>query len=87
MYKAGYELDHSNGFNRGELNIFAGGSGCGKSLFFDNLGVNRRTQRSILDLCCEIWVVLPEFDAKIETVLDCAAKIAMEKHKTGEHNV
>jgi len=45
------------------------------------------TQRSILDLCCEIWVVLPEFDTKIETVLDCAAKIAMEKHKTGEQNV
>ena len=28
------------GFNRGELNIFAGGSGSGKSLFLANLGVN-----------------------------------------------
>ena len=30
----------SSGFNRGELNIFAGGSGAGKSLFLANLGVN-----------------------------------------------
>jgi replicative DNA helicase len=28
------------GFNRGELNIFAGGSGAGKSLFLANLGLN-----------------------------------------------
>jgi archaellum biogenesis ATPase FlaH len=28
------------GMNRGELNIFAGGSGAGKSLFLANLGVN-----------------------------------------------
>lgn len=28
------------GFNRGELNIFAGASGAGKSLFLANLGVN-----------------------------------------------
>ena len=28
------------GFNRGELNIFAGGSGSGKSLFMQNLAVN-----------------------------------------------
>lgn len=28
------------GFNRGELNIFAGGSGSGKSLFMQNLSVN-----------------------------------------------
>lgn len=28
------------GFNRGELNIFAGSSGAGKSLFLANLGVN-----------------------------------------------
>ena len=28
------------GFNRGELNIFAGGSGAGKSLFLQNLGIN-----------------------------------------------
>ena len=28
------------GFNRGELNIFAGGSGAGKSLFLQNLGCN-----------------------------------------------
>jgi len=35
-------LDHKlfGGFNRGELNIFAGGSGAGKSLFLANLGVN-----------------------------------------------
>ena len=36
------ELDRKlfGGFNRGELNIFAGGSGAGKSLFLANLGVN-----------------------------------------------
>jgi archaellum biogenesis ATPase FlaH len=28
------------GFNRGELNIFAGGSGAGKSLFLQNLAIN-----------------------------------------------
>jgi replicative DNA helicase len=35
-------MDHKlfGGFNRGELNIFAGGSGAGKSLFLANLGVN-----------------------------------------------
>jgi len=35
-------MDHRlfGGFNRGELNIFAGGSGAGKSLFLANLGVN-----------------------------------------------
>ena len=32
------------GFNRGELNIFAGGSGAGKSLFLANLGVNFAAQ-------------------------------------------
>jgi archaellum biogenesis ATPase FlaH len=31
------------GFNRGELNIWAGGSGAGKSLFLANLGVNYAT--------------------------------------------
>ena len=31
------------GFNRGELNIFAGGSGAGKSLFLQNLAVNLST--------------------------------------------
>jgi len=31
------------GFNRGELNIFAGGSGSGKSLFMQNLSVNFAT--------------------------------------------
>jgi archaellum biogenesis ATPase FlaH len=35
-------MDHRlfGGMNRGELNIFAGGSGAGKSLFLANLGVN-----------------------------------------------
>jgi KaiC/GvpD/RAD55 family RecA-like ATPase len=28
------------GFNRGELKIFAGGSGSGKSLFMQNMAVN-----------------------------------------------
>lgn len=32
------------GFNRGELNIFAGGSGSGKSLFMQNISVNWVTQ-------------------------------------------
>ena len=41
--KTGWEsLDRKlfGGFNRGELNIFAGGSDAGKSLFLANLGVN-----------------------------------------------
>ena len=41
--KTGWQtVDHRlfGGFNRGELNIFAGGSGAGKSLFLANLGVN-----------------------------------------------
>jgi archaellum biogenesis ATPase FlaH len=41
--KTGWEtLDKRlfGGMNRGELNIFAGGSGAGKSLFLANLGVN-----------------------------------------------
>jgi len=41
--KTGWEtLDKKlfGGFNKGELNIFAGGSGAGKSLFLANLGVN-----------------------------------------------
>lgn len=35
-------MDHLlyGGFNRGELNIFAGGSGAGKSLFLQNLAIN-----------------------------------------------
>jgi replicative DNA helicase len=35
-------VDHHlyGGFNRGELNIFAGGSGAGKSLFLQNLALN-----------------------------------------------
>jgi len=32
------------GFNRGELNIFAGGSGSGKSLFMQNLAINWASQ-------------------------------------------
>jgi archaellum biogenesis ATPase FlaH len=32
------------GFNRGELNIFAGGSGSGKSLFMQNIAINWITQ-------------------------------------------
>ena len=36
-------------FNRGELNIFAGGSGAGKSLFLQNLAVNWAT--SGLNVC------------------------------------
>jgi archaellum biogenesis ATPase FlaH len=32
------------GFNKGELNIFAGGSGSGKSLFMQNLAINWITQ-------------------------------------------
>ncbi len=41
--KTGWEsLDRRlfGGFNKGELNIFAGGSGAGKSLFLANLGCN-----------------------------------------------
>ncbi len=37
---AGLDSKLFGGFNRGELNIFAGGSGAGKSLFLANLGVN-----------------------------------------------
>ena len=43
------------GFNRGELNIFAGGSGAGKSLFLANLGVNWALQgMNVLYLTLEL---------------------------------
>ena len=43
------------GFNRGELNIFAGGSGAGKSLFLANLGVNWALQgRNVVYLTLEL---------------------------------
>ena len=43
------------GFNRGELNIFAGGSGAGKSLFLANLGVNWALQgMNVLYLTVEL---------------------------------
>jgi archaellum biogenesis ATPase FlaH len=43
------------GFNRGELNIFAGGSGAGKSLFLANLGVNfAQTGLNVLYLTLEL---------------------------------
>jgi archaellum biogenesis ATPase FlaH len=37
---AGLDRKLYGGFNKGELNIFAGGSGSGKSLFMQNLAVN-----------------------------------------------
>lgn len=43
------------GFNRGELNIFAGGSGAGKSLFLQNLAVNfASTGMNVLYLTFEL---------------------------------
>jgi archaellum biogenesis ATPase FlaH len=45
------------GFNRGELNIFAGGSGAGKSLFLQNLAVNWATAGLN---CCYISFELSE---------------------------
>ena len=39
------------GFNKGELQIFAGGSGSGKSLFMQNLSVNWIRARSIRYIC------------------------------------
>jgi len=43
------------GFNRGELNIFAGGSGSGKSLFMANMGVNWCLQgKNVLYLTFEL---------------------------------
>ena len=36
----GFDKKLFGGFNRGELNIFAGGSGAGKSLFLQNLAIN-----------------------------------------------
>ena len=37
---AGLDRKLFGGFNKGELNIFAGGSGSGKSLFMQNLAIN-----------------------------------------------
>ena len=37
---AGLDKKLFGGFNRGELNLFAGGSGAGKSLFLQNMAVN-----------------------------------------------
>ncbi len=39
-----FDKELFGGFNRGELNIFAGGSGAGKSLFLQNLAVNYAEQ-------------------------------------------
>ena len=36
----GFDKKLFGGFNRGELNIFAGGSGAGKSLFLQNMAIN-----------------------------------------------
>ena len=40
VYWKNFDKKLFGGFNRGELNIFAGGSGAGKSLFLQNLGCN-----------------------------------------------
>ncbi len=43
------------GFNRGELNIFAGGSGAGKSLFLQNLAIN--FSQGGLNVLCVVFLL------------------------------
>lgn len=83
------------GFNRGELNIFAGGSGAGKSLFLQNLALNWVEKGfNVLyislelseDLCSmRLDSMLTGYNTKqlFKNVEDVALKIAMKSKKAG----
>tara|TARA_R110000850_G_scaffold273704_1_gene410421 strand:+ start:2954 stop:4324 length:1371 start_codon:yes stop_codon:yes gene_type:complete len=83
------------GFNRGELNIFAGGSGAGKSLFLQNLALNWAEKGyNVLYVSLELSEDLcgMRFDSMLtghstkqlfKNIDDVALKIAMKGKKSG----
>jgi replicative DNA helicase len=83
------------GFNRGELNIFAGGSGAGKSLFLQNLALNwvEKGYNVVYvslelsqDLCgTRLDSMLTGYSTKdiFKHVDDVALKIAVKARKSG----
>jgi len=87
------------GFNRGELNIFAGGSGAGKSLFLANLGVNWALNgMNVLDLTLELSenLVSMRVDARVtdiptrdifKSIDDVEMKVKMIGKKSGAFQV
>jgi len=84
------------GFNRGELNIFAGGSGAGKSLFLQNLALNWVEKGlNVLyvslelseDLCgMRLDAMVSGYGTKalFKNAEDVALKIAMKGKKSGK---
>jgi len=84
------------GFNRGELNIFAGGSGAGKSLFLQNMAVNFATEgMNVLYISLELSEALTAM--RIDSMLtgiatrdifknldDVEMKVKMMGKKTGK---
>jgi replicative DNA helicase len=91
-------VDHHlyGGFNRGELNIFAGGSGAGKSLFLQNLALNWVEKGyNVLyvslelseDLCgMRLDSMLTGYSTKelFKNMDDVSLKIAMKGKKSGK---
>jgi replicative DNA helicase len=91
-------VDHHlyGGFNRGELNIFAGGSGAGKSLFLQNLALNWVEKGyNVLyvslelseDLCgMRLDSMLTGYSTKelFKNMDDVSLKIAMKSKKSGK---
>jgi len=83
------------GFNRGELNIFAGGSGAGKSLFLQNLALNWAEKGYNVvyvslelseDLCgTRLDSMLTGYSTKdiFKNIDDVALKIVMKGKKSG----
>lgn len=83
------------GFNRGELNIFAGGSGAGKSLFLQNLALNWVAEGFNVvyislelseDLCAmRLDSMLTGLSTKelFKNMEDVAIKISMKRKKSG----
>jgi archaellum biogenesis ATPase FlaH len=84
------------GFNRGELNIFAGGSGAGKSLFLQNLALNWVEKGfNVLyvslelseDLCgMRLDSMLTGYSTKqlFKNMEDVALKVTMKSKKSGK---
>ena len=87
------------GMNRGELNIFAGGSGAGKSLFLANLGVNWALQGyNVVYLTLELSeeLVSMRVDAMVtgiptreifKSIDDVEMKVKMIGKKSGQFQV
>ena len=87
------------GMNRGELNIFAGGSGAGKSLFLANLGVNWALQGlNVVYLTLELSeeLVSMRMDAMVtgiptreifKSLDDVEMKVKMIGKKSGSYQV